>query len=222
MRIAVDTLCDAFAAGSVAEDLAPVLEPVRIGLGQSLGGHLVVVCEGQHAVFDGIALLGVSRHHTKMSSAPGTVLAEPSYLPRGTNIGGLASETYIRAAPEVASNGRGWPFCAWCLHYDDEPHEIIEVDMLGYPARQHTPVWASDSIPTCVLSMMSPGAIAPEAASVTVRVFIGVGERDTVPKLRTEPTAYPRSPDITTFECPKMAHMHNFASTRERMWTRVQ
>jgi hypothetical protein len=167
-------------------------------------------------------LLGVSRHHTKMSSAPGTVLAEPSYLPRRTNIGGLAPETYNRAAPEVASNGRGWPFCAWCFHYDDEPHEIIEVDMLGYPARQHTPVWASDSIPPCVLTMMSPGAIAPEAASVTVRVFIGVGERDTVPKLRTEPTAYPRSPDITTFECPEMAHMHNFASTRERMWTRVQ
>jgi hypothetical protein len=109
MRIAVDTLCDAFAAGSVAEDLAPVLEPVRIGLGQSLGGHLVVVCEGQHAVFDRSALLGVSRHHTKMSSAPGTVLAEPSYLPRGTNIGGLAPENYIRAAPEVASNGRAGP-----------------------------------------------------------------------------------------------------------------
>jgi hypothetical protein len=39
MRIAVDTLCDAFAASPVAEDLAPVLEPVRIGLGQSLGGR---------------------------------------------------------------------------------------------------------------------------------------------------------------------------------------
>jgi len=36
-----------------------------------------------------------------------------------------------------------------------------------------------------------------------------------------EPKAYKRSADITVFVCPTMAHMHNFASTRERFWTRL-
>jgi hypothetical protein len=70
------------------------------------------------------------------------------------------------------------------------------------------------------MTMMSPGAIAPEAASVTVPVFVGVGERDTVPHPKSEPTAYQQSTDVTAFICHGMAHMHNFGTPRELMWTR--
>jgi len=52
-------------------------------------------------------------------------------------------------------------------------------------------------------------------------VLVAVGERDVVPDPWMEPKAYKRSADITVFVCPTMAHMHNFASTRERFWTRL-
>jgi hypothetical protein len=55
----------------------------------------------------------------------------------------------------------------------------------------------------------------------SVPVFVGVGERDVVPAPREEPRAYPRSPDITVAVYPRMAHMHNMASTREQLWRRL-
>ena len=63
--------------------------------------------------------------------------------------------------------------------------------------------------------------IAPEAAVIEVPVFIGAGERDTVATPREEPRAYQRCNDITVVTIPRMAHMHNMASTRKKMWQRI-
>ena len=52
-------------------------------------------------------------------------------------------------------------------------------------------------------------------------MLVAVGERDVVPDPRAEPQAYAQSPDITVFMCPRMSHMHNFASTREQFWARL-
>ena len=52
-------------------------------------------------------------------------------------------------------------------------------------------------------------------------VLVAVGERDVVPDPRAEPQAYTNSADITVFVCPRMSHMHNFASTREQFWSRL-
>jgi hypothetical protein len=48
-----------------------------------------------------------------------------------------------------------------------------------------------------------------------------LGERDTAREPHREPTAYERSADITLFVCDQMAHMHNFASTRVKLWDRL-
>jgi hypothetical protein len=69
--------------------------------------------------------------------------------------------------------------------------------------------------------MLSPGVVAPEAAVVGAPVFIGVGERDVVPDPMSEPKAYLRAQDVTVFVCPRMSHMHNFANTRETLWSRL-
>ena len=61
--------------------------------------------------------------------------------------------------------------------------------------------------------------VGAEAAAVAVPVLVGTGERDTVPDPGAEPSAYPGA-DVTVFAAPRMAHMHNFASTREILWTR--
>jgi hypothetical protein len=69
--------------------------------------------------------------------------------------------------------------------------------------------------------MLEPGVVAAEAAAITTPVFVGVGERDVCPDPRAEPQAYENAPDITVFVCPRMSHMHNFASTREQFWSRL-
>jgi hypothetical protein len=69
--------------------------------------------------------------------------------------------------------------------------------------------------------LTSPGVVAAEAAVIAVPVFVAAGERDVVPSPREEPRAYRRSPDITVCVYPRMAHMHNMASTREDLWRRL-
>ena len=39
-----------------------------------------------------------------------------------------------------------------------------------------------------------------------------------VPDPWREPAAYRGSPHVTTAVIPRMAHMHNFASTRRELW----
>jgi hypothetical protein len=221
MAATVSSVVERLAHGTLAEGVAAVVDPVVIGMGQSLGGSLVVLAEGQLHPFDGIGVLGFSGHHTMIWAPPGQGSARRVFIPRGTNVAALPGDTFVAAMPEMAFDERGWPLCASGFHFDDEPEEIVAADMLNYPERKgNLPVWASSTIPPCATTMMSPGAISPEAASVTVPVFIGVGERDNVPSPRQEPLAYPQVDDITIYICPRMAHMHNFAGTRERMWTR--
>jgi pimeloyl-ACP methyl ester carboxylesterase len=57
--------------------------------------------------------------------------------------------------------------------------------------------------------------------AIEVPVLIGVGERDVCPNPWAEPAAYSRSGDIALLVVPRMAHMHNFAPTRELLWQRI-
>jgi hypothetical protein len=63
--------------------------------------------------------------------------------------------------------------------------------------------------------------VATEAAAITVPILLAMGERDVVPDPWLEPTAYRSAKDISLFVCPRMAHMHNFAGTREAFWQRI-
>jgi hypothetical protein len=221
MQATVDAILGRLAAGSLVADVPAVADPFVIGLGQSMGGSLVVIAQGQRQMFDAVGILGFSGHHTLIWAPPEKVTGQRVYIARGTNVAELTEDVFVAAMPEMAFDEQGWPVCAPGFHWDDVPRDVVAADMLEYPTRKgDVPVWGSATIPPCAMTMMSPGAISPEAASITAPVFVGVGERDTVPFPRREPTAYQQASDITVFVCPRMAHMHNFAGTRARMWAR--
>ena len=221
MKATVDAVLARLENATVADGFPAVVDPVTIGLGQSLGGSLMVLCQGQQQVFDGIGVLGFSGRHTMIWAPPEKVTGKRVYIPRGTDIAALTEDVFVAAMPEMAFDERAWPLCAPGFHFDDVPQDIVSADMLEYPTRKgNLPVWASATIPPCAMTMMSPGAIAPEAAAIEVPVFVGVGERDTVPEPKTEPTAYENASDVTVFVCKGLAHMHNFGTPRELMWTR--
>jgi hypothetical protein len=208
-------------AGEVADGFPPVAGAVKLGIGQSMGGCFTIVQQGQHATFDGVGILGYSAIQTVLWMPPGTPDTSHMFVPRGTEVlvvgaGGMAAQP-----PEFALDDAGLPGAAPGFHYDDVPRHIVEADMGGFPTRAGSPPWGSATAPPCAISMLSPGVVAPEAAVIAVPVFVGVGERDVVPDPRAEPRAYASSPDITVAVCPRMSHMHNFASTRERFWQRL-
>jgi pimeloyl-ACP methyl ester carboxylesterase len=211
-------------AGGLDEELAPLDAAFGIGIGQSLGGATIVLQQGQRATFDAIGVLGwsaIGAAHWFPPDAPSSV-RPTKFIPRGTNVGTLTSETFTAAMPGMAPDDSGLPATTGCYFFDDVPEDIIRADMIDYPTRGgELPIWGTDSIPPAGMTMMSPGAVAPEAASITSPVFIGVGERDVVPTPKDEPNAYQQASDLTVFVCPAMGHMHNFAGTRELFWARL-
>jgi hypothetical protein len=219
----VDTVLAQLRGGTLTDSLPPLTQPVALGIGQSMGGCLTIVQQGQHSTYDGIGVLGYSGRHTVLWMPPGSPDAGTAYVPRGTRVPVL-TDTEVRAlTPAFASASTDLPPTTPGFHFDDEPVDVVIADMIGYPSRTGPlPAWASATMPPCAASMLSPGVVAPEAATVSVPVFVGVGERNVCPDPWSEPTAYPRSRDVSVFVCPRMSHMHNFAGTRERFWARIQ
>jgi pimeloyl-ACP methyl ester carboxylesterase len=209
-------------AGELADGFPPLTDAVKLGIGQSMGGCFTIVQQGQHSTFDGIGVLGYSAIQTVLWMPPGTPDAGALFVPRGSQVLVLAAADVVEQTPQFALDDAGLPGTAPGFHYDDVPSAIVEADMVGFPTRRGgTPEWGSATVPPCAVSMLSPGVVAPEAAVINVPVFVGVGERDVVPDPLAEPRAYARSRDVTVSVCPRMSHMHNFASTRERFWHRL-
>jgi alpha-beta hydrolase superfamily lysophospholipase len=115
----------------------------------------------------------------------------------------------------------------YCFHWPDEEPVLMEADLASYApfsgivrGDERTP-WGSATVPPCAVTMMTEHAVATEAATIDVPVLVASGERDTVPDPWAEPDAYRGSRDVAVFVVPQMAHMHNFARTRERLWARI-
>jgi hypothetical protein len=209
------------ADGALSEDFPPVVAPLTLGVGQSMGGAFTVVQQAHHATFDAIGVLGFSAIQTILWTPPGTPDRGATYVIRNTR-SVVASAGAQGLGVFVASDDPELPALARGFHYDDVPRDIVRADLIDYPKRKgHVPPWGSATGPPCSVELISPGVVAAEAAVIGVPVFVGMGERDVVPVPREEPRAYPRSPDITVVICPRMAHMHNMASTREQLWRRL-
>ncbi len=206
------------ARGSLADGFPAVTDPVKLGIGQSMGGSFTIVQQGQHRTFDAIGVLGSSAIQTRLWMPPGVPVLSRRFVPRGSSAL-VADELPV---PAFAADAAGLPAIAAGFHYDDVPRGIVEADLIDFPFRRGVmPVWGTAKTPLCAISLLSPGVVAPEAAVIDVPVLVGVGERDVVPDPHEEPRAYQRSPDVTVYICPRMAHMHNFASTREALWRRL-
>ncbi len=225
----VERVTALLASGELDPGFPPLDGIVRIGIGQSMGGCLLIVQQGQHATFDGVGVLGYSAIHTVLALPPGTPPIAMPYLPRGTRFSldvtlARAQENTGAELPAGAATAADLPFTTWGFHMDDEPQDIVIADMVDFPMRRRTspwPSWASATLPPCSISMLSPGVVAPEAAMITAPVLVVAGERDVVPDPKAEPKAYQRSSDVTVVVWPNMAHMHNFASTRAGFWNRI-
>jgi pimeloyl-ACP methyl ester carboxylesterase len=226
----VEAVMAKLAAGTLSDGYPPVAGATKLGIGQSMGGCFLIVAQGQHGVFDGIGVLGYSAIHTIVPSRPGTATTPMPWMPRGSSLAvpivlnqaemasAQAAVTDAEALERIAAAG-DHPF-TWAFHFDDEPPEVVAEDM-ATGQEGPIPSWRSATTPPCAILMVAPGAVAAEAAAIRVPVLVASGERDVVPDPWMEPKAFKSANDITVFVCPRMAHMHNFARTRERLWARL-
>jgi alpha-beta hydrolase superfamily lysophospholipase len=234
------------AAGTLIDGLGPVEQPVTIALGQSMGGALTIVQQGRYHCYDGIGVLGFSPLRTLPPTAPGTPPLPLPWFPRDTlpsdgvitNALALAdaaangARAFDTAEAAASAAGDGVPEAAhevinsiaWGFHFDDVDRDVVRRDMDDYPARHgDLPAWGSATVPmTVALWCTSPGSVFTEAAAIRSPVLVALGERDVLVDPRGELRAYESASSIDYFVCPKMAHMHNFAGTRELFWRRIE
>jgi pimeloyl-ACP methyl ester carboxylesterase len=203
-------------AGTLSDALPPLSNLVHIGIGQSMGGCVTIVMQGRHGTFDGIAPLGYSALHTVL---PQRDAAERQRgLDHHARIGSRAID-----AISVEEASQGVADFVYPFHWEDVPVDILAADMSGgYPLRKTAPAWGSLTVPPCAVTMMTPAVVAADAASIKVPILIAMGERDVCPDPHAEPSAYKGSNDVSLFIVARMAHMHNFASTRAVLWSRIE
>lgn len=209
-------------AGDVSPDFPAISDPLTLGIGQSMGGCFTIVQQARHRSFDAIGILGYSAIHTVVRTRPGAVGMPMPWITRDSDLASpliLNPEMLVPPSepPADAPPPSEHPW-TWAFHFEDVPADVVAADMV--PATP-LPAWRSATVPACAIKMVAPGNVATEAASITVPVLVAAGERDVVLDPWAEPRAYMSCRDITLVVLPAMAHMHNFAGTREHMWRRI-
>jgi hypothetical protein len=211
-RLADATLVDGF---------PPIVAPLRLGIGQSMGGSLTIIQQGRHRSYDGVGILGYSAVHTHPPTAPGTPAIALPWVSRDTLLGErmvILNEAALVLVDD-APDGEQWRAMAWGFHYDDVDEVVVVEDMVR---GEVLPPWASVTIPVAVaMACLTPGGVTAEAAALTVPVLVAMGERDVLVDPRAELRAYRSSTSVDWYVCPRMGHMHNFAGTRELFWQRI-
>ena len=204
-----------FEEGRISDRLSPLKGVFKIGMGQSLGGCLTIMMQAAHRTFDAIVPLA--------SSALQGVLPQPTEEARRAGIEEfIAAHRDIEKLPDDQTVAKSVIDFIYPFFWDDTPREILDADQKGgFPVRETSPPWGSMTIPCCASIFMTPGHLVASAALIEVPVFIGLGERDTCAEPLAEPASFVRSRDVSVLIVPRMAHMHNFASTRAILWDRI-
>jgi pimeloyl-ACP methyl ester carboxylesterase len=190
------------------------------GIGQSMGGCLLTVQQANHRSFDAVAFLGWSGIFTNFPASDGSRITYPM-PPRGTDLRPIADQILGVVAPDVEH-------FRFCFHWPDEDPELMEPDLATYVPYSDvvrgdaTTPWGSATLPACAVTMMTPGSVAAEAATIDVPVLVASGQRDVIPDPWAEPSAYASSPDVSVVMLGRMSHMHNFARTRQMLWSCIE
>jgi pimeloyl-ACP methyl ester carboxylesterase len=186
--------------GSLHPDLPTIEDPVAIGSGHSLGGHVVTSMQASYGTFAGIAPFGASMTWTRLT------LGEGHRQP-------------FRAAPGLDHKavvlGTDWTGNDF---WDDAAADVVRRNT----DRANSPLWRRTTIPSFAGDLLEPFASARQAAAVRVPVLLVYGERDVTVEPLDDVAVFRAAPSVALTVVPRMAHGHNFASTRQIAWARLE
>ena len=205
---AVVAVASRLRAGTLAPGVPPADLGCVVGAGHSIGGHVLAAMQAAHRTFDGVAILGSSLVHMTIPVRRGAPGAPADGLPGADwEVGGI-----------------DW---GWAFHWQDTPvpadlASLIAADIAaGLPTRTTAPEWATVGYPGFTPESVLPGVIADQAARIDVPVLLAMAERDVCQSPAEEVAALKAATDIRVVVVPRMAHMHNFATTRTQIWDRL-
>lgn len=182
--------------GTLVDELAPVANSFKVGVGHSMGGFLLVLQQDQHRSFDAVVLLGCTHRLSRSKALLGRVAL--SYLKRK-----MPDPT--RPPRELFHS---------FFHDENVPDDVKMVDD-ALAVRVYS--WAFEK-PDIRRIMRD---VHRAACRIDVPVFLGFGARDSASDPRSEVGVFASSTDLTTFVLPESAHCFNFAKTRTLFFDRL-
>ena len=194
-------------AGTLDGQLDPVGDATYVGIGQSLGGFITMIQQGKYADYAGVAILGASP----------ILIAN---IPHHRGLDGVSEQDRRRMIME--DNAKTSGLAELPMYHGasrDTLRDIFHVkgvpdDLVRYDEEAcHTLISRVTGV-----DGMTPGYAKPFAEVIESPVFLGWGDVDVSAAPHVEPSAYPRSRHVTLSVVEEMAHMHNFADTRESLW----
>jgi hypothetical protein len=197
------------ADGSLVGGLAPVPGATFVGIGQSLGGFITMIQQGKYGDYPAVGIFGASplliagvRDQPDWDSMS-TEQRRTWVVQENARQSGNAELEMYHGAPRDQYRG--------IFHVPDVPDDLFRYDEESC----HTVIPRFSGV-----DGMTPGLAKPFADRITSPVFLAFGHYDVSADPHLEPSGYPSSSDITLVTIPNMAHMHNFADTREVLWDR--
>ena len=215
------------------DTLDPVTDPLTLGIGQSMGGAFTIVQQGRHHGYDGVGILGYSPLRTQPPTAPGT---PPLTSPLGATRHPAVRRHLHQRAGAGGGGGTGGAERRWRCHptrnrWRGPSTSTTSTRRSCGETWRTTPPGTATSRPgdpppspgTAVAVV--PGSRAPrwprrppsehQSSSRSVSVTSWSIHA-------ASPGHTSRRPSVDLFVCPRMAHMHNFAGTRELFWRRIE
>jgi len=206
---AFERIREGVVGGSLIAALPALPDAIFVGIGQSLGGFVTMIQQGEYADYVAVGIFGASPlliANTR-DQPDWDALSEAErrdfILRENARQSGVGELPMYHGAPRAQYAG--------IFHVPDVPADLVAYDEESC----HTLIPRNSGI-----DGMTPGFAKASAARITSPVFLAFGEFDVSANPHLEPSGYPASSDITLAVVDNMAHMHNFADTREQLWTR--
>jgi pimeloyl-ACP methyl ester carboxylesterase len=201
---AANKALERLASGEV-EGVGAVKPSLVIGLGHSAGGLVVLHQQSRGAPYAAIALLGWAGHGL------------PEFL---DEVGLQLANHPERLADELVAAAR-------LRHVDplvDMPRGSMDFLVANRPSEDVHLALADARTPLLAIvgyASMIPGSATSCVASITVPVFLGIGDRDIARQPHHIPADFTNSGDLTVFVIPDAGHNHNVEPTRALLWDRL-
>lgn len=194
--------------GDVDGMIPPVVDPITIGIGHSMGSMLTVEQQALARPHDALVLFSFSTRGTPafLDDQMRAYAGDPVRL--RAEIGELTRRTMGTPYPERANNS------------EEGRRAAFGVGTAPLEAEEALHRSSTNLLATGGLLSMIPGGYGPPAEKVDVPVFMLVGDHD-LHDDRHAKADLPKSPLVKTVVLPDCWHCHFVANSRETLWTQV-
>jgi pimeloyl-ACP methyl ester carboxylesterase len=179
--------------GGLHPRLPPCPDPLKVGIGHSMGAMVLVTEQARFATYDLVAPIGYTNHgaHLRVDGKHVSI-AEP----------------LDPSIPDYRRVDRA--LVTPTFHWDDIAPEVLAADEAMSVEYLSVMAWEAQHAHTIT-----------DTAMISAPVFLAYGERDVSPDPLDEPKFFSASPDVTLYRLAATGHCHNFAPRRHRLWERL-